>query len=449
MKPTILIRPMRSLALSLLLACSTFAQTASEIEHHVRAEVGFLASDELRGRGGATKDELLAAKYLATEMRLMGLAPAGDKTANGTSFIQAVPFEESSVTGASLSAGGKSWKMGEDFRAIRLTDVAFSGPIEQWVQGKKPAAGAIVYLPAAAAADKNRLRELVFGGTIAVLVGYGEQTKESFERAEISNIRLAEGPKGNVIALSAAMTDEIAKLPAGTRIQFSAEQKTDKRETRNVIGMIKGRTDDAIIISAHYDHVGYKPGEADPVYNGADDDASGVAAVLELARALADGPKPLRTVYFVLFGSEELGLIGGTYFEEHPPMPLHKVVAQLGFEMIGNPDPKVKPGELWFTGFDRSNLGPALAKHGAALQPDPHPEQHFFERSDNYALAKRGVIAHTVSSYGLHPRYHRADDDIAHIDFGHLSRAIHSMVAPVKWLVNSDFKPQWNPGKKP
>jgi hypothetical protein len=379
----------------------------------------------------------------------MGLTPAGDKTADRASFIQAVPFEESSVIGASLKLAGHTWKLGSDFRATRLTDIAFNGSFEHWAQGKKPTAGAIVYLPAAAAEDRNRLREILFGGSLAVLVGYSEQTKKRFEQAESTAIRLAEGPRGNVIALSAAATEAIAKLPVGSQIKFSAQQKKEKRETRNVMGMIKGQTDDAIIISAHYDHVGYKPGEADTVYNGADDDASGVAAVLEIARAIAKEPKPLRTVYFVLFGSEELGLIGGTYFEEHPPVPLTQVVAQLGFEMIGNPDPKVKPGELWFTGFERSNLGPALAKHGAALQPDPHPEQHFFERSDNYALAKKGVIAHTVSSYNLHPRYHRADDDIAHIDFGHLSRAIDSMIAPVKWLVNSEFKPQWNAGKKP
>jgi hypothetical protein len=74
---------------------------------------------------------------------------------------------------------------------------------------------------------------------------------------------------------------------------------------------------------------------------------------------------------------------------------------------------------------------------------DPHPEQNFFRRSDNYVLARKGIIAHTVSSFGLHADYHRASDDLSKVDFGHMTEAIASMVGPVKWLVNADFKPQW------
>jgi hypothetical protein len=80
---------------------------------------------------------------------------------------------------------------------------------------------------------------------------------------------------------------------------------------------------------------------------------------------------------------------------------------------------------------------------------DPHPEQNFFRRSDNYTLAKQGIIAHTVSSYGLHTDYHKVSDEIRTIDFTHMTRAINSMVASVQWLVNSDFKPAWVEGKKP
>jgi Zn-dependent M28 family amino/carboxypeptidase len=185
------------------------------------------------------------------------------------------------------------------------------------------------------------------------------------------------------------------------------------------------------------------------VCNGADDDASGVAAVLELARVIGSGQRPRRTIYFVAFGSEERGGSGAQHFLSHPPAPLERFAANLEFEMIGRPDPKVAPGTLWLTGYERSNLGAELAAHGARLVADPHPEQNFFQRSDNYALARRGVVAHTVSSFGLHPQYHRADDDLAHIDFPHMTRAINSMVEPVLWLSNSDFKPMWAEGKKP
>lgn len=225
-------------------------------------------------------------------------------------------------------------------------------------------------------------------------------------------------------------------------------------ETRNVIGILRGSDpklkDEVILLTAHLDHVGTgKAVNGDSIYNGADDDASGCVAVLQLARALVQGEAPKRTVLFVLFGSEETGGQGNQFFLEHPPVPLQSIVANLEFEMIGRPDPEVKPDELWLTGFERSNLGPELAKHGAHLVADPRPKQQFFQRSDNFALAKKGIVAHTVSSFGLHPDYHRPSDDIAHLDFTHMEQAIHSMVEPVKWLANSNFKPEWEPGKKP
>jgi len=224
--------------------------------------------------------------------------------------------------------------------------------------------------------------------------------------------------------------------------------------TRNVIGVLRGSDpklkDDVVLLSAHLDHLGIdKAANGDGIYNGADDDASGCVAVLQLARALAAKAAPKRTVLFVLFGSEETGGQGDRYFLENPPVPLKSIVANLEFEMIGRADPAVKPGELWLTGFERSDLGPELARHGARLVADPHPKQRFFERSDNFALAKQGVVAHTVSSFGLHSDYHRPSDDVAHIDFAHMEQAIHSMVGPVEWLVNSDFKPAWVEGKKP
>jgi len=224
--------------------------------------------------------------------------------------------------------------------------------------------------------------------------------------------------------------------------------------TRNVLGVLPGSDpklkDQVILLTAHMDHLGVgKAVDGDSIYNGADDDASGCVAVLQLARALAGKEHPKRTVVFAFFGSEETGGQGNQYFLQHPPVPLANIVANLEFEMIGRADAAVKSDELWLTGYDRSNLGPELAKHGAKLVADPHPSEHFFQRSDNYALAKRGIVAHTVSSFGLHKDYHRPSDDVEHIDFAHMEQAIQSMVAPVEWLAGSDFKPEWAGGKKP
>jgi hypothetical protein len=222
--------------------------------------------------------------------------------------------------------------------------------------------------------------------------------------------------------------------------------------TWNTIGILRGSDpSEAIMLSAHLDHLGVNeaaPGD-DKIFNGADDDASGSVAVIELARALAAGKKPRRTIYFVCFGSEERRGLGSKYFIDNPPVPLTQIVADLQFEMLGRPDAKVAAGTLWLTGFERSNLGPELARHGAALVADPHPEQRFFQRSDNFPLALRGVIAHTISSYGLHTDYHRASDEVSKIDFPFMTRSINSLVKPVQWLANSNFRPAWLPGQAP
>jgi Zn-dependent M28 family amino/carboxypeptidase len=230
--------------------------------------------------------------------------------------------------------------------------------------------------------------------------------------------------------------------------------KNKDLHTWNVIGKLTGtdRTHphDVILLTAHLDHLGIgHPVKADAIYNGADDDASGTTAVLELARALAAQPKPRRTVIFALFGSEEKGRLGSIYFRAHPPVPLSDIAAYLEFEMIGRPDPAIPRDTLWLTGWNRTDLGPELVKHGAHLAADPHPVENFFRRSDNYVFAKKGVVAQTVSSYGLHPDYHQPSDDLAHIDFQHMDEAIESMLAPIIWLANSDFVPQWQEGQKP
>ena len=243
------------------------------------------------------------------------------------------------------------------------------------------------------------------------------------------------------------------------QIDIPPDAKTSTAgHTWNAVGRLPGRDPagarEVILLSAHLDHLGNRSSRAgttstDTIYNGADDDASGCVAVLQLAQALAMGPRPRRTIVFAFFGSEERGGVGSRYFADHPVVPLTEIVANLQFEMIGRPDPKVAARTLWLTGFERSTLGPALAKQGARLVQDPHPEQNFFFRSDNIQFARRGVVAHTVSSYGLHKEYHQPSDDVTKIDFPHMVEAIRSLVTPIHWLANSTFIPQWLPGKKP
>ncbi|MBV9610023.1 MAG: M20/M25/M40 family metallo-hydrolase [Acidobacteria bacterium] len=259
---------------------------------------------------------------------------------------------------------------------------------------------------------------------------------------------------GTKLILTEEAAATISSLPAGTVISLDTPVRTAKRFTWNALGKLTGTDprlrDEVLILSAHLDHLGIGSGsDGKTVYYGADDDASGVSAVLELARSLGSGPRPKRTVIFAFFGSEEIGGLGSTWFEEHPPVPLDHVIADLELEMLGRPDPKIPPDSLWLSGYDRTNLGPALDQHGGHLVADPHIEENFFERSDNYVLAKRGVVAQTISSFGLHKDYHRPTDTLARIDFTHLDEAIASLIEPITWLANSEFKPAWNAGGRP
>jgi Zn-dependent M28 family amino/carboxypeptidase len=255
-----------------------------------------------------------------------------------------------------------------------------------------------------------------------------------------------------ILAMDAYAT--IGTLENGTIVKFDADVKSASAGTTyNAVGRLTGsnpaQLGEVILLTAHLDHLGARGNLDDKIFNGADDDASGTTAVLELAEALAKGTRPRRTIIFALFGSEEAGGYGASAFVGLPPVPLNNIVANLEFEMIGRSDRLVPADTLWLTGYERTNLGPELAMHGAKMVADPHPEQNFFMRSDNIQLARAGVVAQTVSSFGLHSDYHRPSDDVSTIDFPHMTQSIQSMLSPILWLANSSFKPEWFPGKKP
>jgi hypothetical protein len=286
------------------------------------------------------------------------------------------------------------------------------------------------------------------------LHGRGSATRDEhiaalFAAAQFKSLGLDPGGDNGTFLQKTPLPDP---LPQRLQQRLSKFEDTPRKETWNAVAILRGSTapNEVVLLSAHLDHLGIGPAvKGDSNYNGADDDASGTTAVLTLAHILANGPRPRRTIVFALFGSEEIGGYGNHAFLQRPPMPLSSIVANLEFEMIGRPDPAVPAGTLWLTGFDRSNLGPELAKHGAHLVNDPHPAQHFFQRSDNYALAQQGIIAQTVSSFGLHKDYHQPSDELSTIDFTQMTNAIASMINPIRWLAGSAWTPQWNPGGRP
>jgi hypothetical protein len=341
-----------------------------------------------------------------------------------------------------------------------------NGPLQQ-VEAKdtaqakiKPGAVVLVKDVPAGKPAFQVIRPIYRAGAAAVLIQEDDSTRKMmamFGGKPRISMRLIDAPaeRGGltVVALKPQAMAKLKNVKDGETVELAvrAIPESVPRYTYNAIGYLPGTDPKAgtILLSAHLDHLGTRPGPGDGIYNGANDDAAGTTAVLELAHALASGPPLKRSILFVCYGSEEAGELGSTYFGEHPPVPLKDLVANLEFEMIGSQDPKMPKGVLLFTGWDRSNLGPALKEHGALLGPDPYPEQHFFERSDNYALALKGVVAHTAAGWGTPPTYHQPDDDVQHLDLSFMTAAIQSLVEPVRWLANSDFVPAWNKDGQP
>jgi len=453
----------------------SLAQSPATLEQNIRAELGFLASDAMQGRGSGTNFERLAAEYIGSQFRQFGLEPAGDTDSTGQkSFVQRASLSSAKYTEApsfTTTSGStvKKWSYGKDFLVSFLRSPSLSGELQIIDADGTPAKNAITLVKLPEGADQQKRQDIVRKARAAQAAGLILLESEANKKTrEAGNVRLPnlstrlQGETTNdvsfgLISLSKEAFDAVAAMAGGTKVEFGGPtQNSSDASTWNAVGVLRGSdpslSKEVIVLSAHLDHLGVSENAAagtDAIFNGADDDASGCVAVLELARALASGQRPKRTVYFVCFGSEERGGFGAQYFIGHSPVPIEQIVANLEFEMLGRPDSKVPADTLWLTGYERSTLGPELAKQGALLVADPHPEQNFFQRSDNYTLALRGVVAHTVSSFGLHTDYHRASDDVSKVDFPFMTQSIQSLMKPVRWLADSSFKPSWLPGKAP
>jgi hypothetical protein len=227
-----------------------------------------------------------------------------------------------------------------------------------------------------------------------------------------------------------------------------------RRTAVNVVGILRGSDatlrDSVVLVDAHYDHLGVgRAVNGDSIYNGADDDASGTVAVIEIAHFLAAGPRPKRTVIFAATTGEEVGLVGTRWFMQHPPVPLAQFVANLEIEMIGRPDSLAGgAGRAWLTGFERSTMGSTFAAAGLPIGPDRRPDQQFFMRSDNIAFAQAGIPAHTLSTYNMHGDYHTPADEVSRVDFPHMTAVIRAGAQAVALLANG-AAPVWNPGGRP
>jgi hypothetical protein len=242
--------------------------------------------------------------------------------------------------------------------------------------------------------------------------------------------------------------------PVESWAAWNALPPEQQLRTQNIIGVIRGTDlvlrNEVVLVTAHYDHIGIgRAIDGDSINNGADDDASGNVALLEIARALQSGPRPKRTIVFMSITGEEVGGIGTRWYLQHPALPLENTVVDLNIEMIAHTDSIAGGfGRAWFTGYERSTLGDLLADNGIPLMPDPRPGQSFFTRSDNAAFARIGIPAHTISSFNTTTPYHHPKDEPGIVNVPHMAAVISASAKAVRLLADGE-KPTWHPGGRP
>lgn len=249
-------------------------------------------------------------------------------------------------------------------------------------------------------------------------------------------------------------------------VKFNVQLATETAETQNVVGVLEGkdplRKKEFVALGAHYDHIGIGlPVNGDSINNGADDDGSGTVSVLNIAQALAHGPRPARSILFVWHCGEEKGLWGSRYFTEYPTVPLNQVVAQLNIDMIGrsrkegdtNPLNKELsgPNEIYVIGSKMmsSELGDLSERVNSAYlhlafnyrYDDPSDPNRFFFRSDHFNYAHKGI---PIIFYfdGVHEDYHRPSDSVDKIDFQKMEKVARTVLITAEELANAPARPR-------
>ncbi|MFT4576389.1 MAG: Zn-dependent M28 family amino/carboxypeptidase [Polaribacter sp.] len=226
-------------------------------------------------------------------------------------------------------------------------------------------------------------------------------------------------------------------------------RRTKKEITAfNVIGVLEGKSkkDEYVVVSGHYDHLGIvkKEGEKDSIYNGADDDASGTTAMMALAEYFTKKNDNERTILFIAFTGEEMGLIGSTHFGKD--VDASKFVAGINIEMIGK-ESKFGPKTAWLTGFERSDFGKIIQKKlvgsGYKLFPDPFLKFNLFFRSDNASLARLGIPSHTFSTgpIDVDVHYHKASDEPETLNVSNITETIRAIAIGTESIINGTDTP--------
>lgn len=455
--------------------------------------VGVIAHDSMRGRDTPSPELEATARWIESEFRRFGLQPGGD----GGSFIQRYPIRMMGLDfGASTfrASPGGSLAFGADVLPVVLgapisgrgegSVVVLSGSSEleragDWdlagrtvvlflgddVQGgggailgliqtlRSARVASVVVATAAGDADWNaaasdlesaRFAARGGGGGTPVLQVRDEALARVWGDRDVDVASLRSGASGalrrlDVESLSVSVAQEVGLVEDGAP---------------NVVGILEGADpalrDEYVVFSAHMDHVGVGLPDAsgDSIYNGADDNGSGTAAVIAVAEAMASlETAPARSMIFLLVSGEEKGLWGSAHFADHPPVPVESLVANINIDMVG----RNWPDTIVAIGREHSDLGETLARvndrHpelGMTAIDDLWPEERFYFRSDHYNFARKGVPALFFFN-GVHEDYHRPGDVPEKIDAEKAARIARLVFYVGLEIGDAPERPRWNP----
>lgn len=468
-----------------LVGAAPAVETITEPE--LFGHLSFLASDLMRGRDTASAEIKIASEYLATRLRMFGAEPSGDLEDGEPTYFAHFPLEFTTpeVEGTELTLTFEqdgvvreiSGKVAEDFllvprglapgeieapvvfagfgrtgegdepndfdavgvedRIVIVLDGA-PGTQEEEGGGRRGARGSS-FTKLQAARDRGALALLVvhpFG--LAEARPYTESNpfalrmfgRRSMTLGSASNtstpLLFVEDHLRDAIDEAAGLSDSPSepKELEGARARFAFSAEVERIDDRNVIGIFPGSDEDlkdeVVIFSAHYDHVGVV---GDEIHNGSDDNASGTSALLEIAQAFGEGPRPRRSVAFLWVSGEEKGLLGSRWWSEHMTLAEgQEVVANINMDMVSRNDPNrvsITPSPEH---PDYSTIIPAAvaALDAEGMQPDYDADQ-FYARTDSYNFARMGIPIVFFFS-GLHDDYHQPGDDVEKADVGKAAR---------------------------
>ncbi len=464
------------------------ALSKATVEMHMR----FLASDELEGRRTTDQGNNVAARYIAEQFRAYGLK----QIEGADDFYQKIPFENKTPPKEGFLRWDETvYEHGKDMVVLAGDALDTEGEVVfanyGWVDTKAglddykdlDVKGKIVVTisglpdnqdPAAVFGSMKTKRMLAEErGAVALIELYKLGFPWQFFKNYFGNARL-EVAKGDdektssisYIWLKEQTEDAGLKLKAGKKATFKIKTnafEVEAKPSQNVLGMVEGTDpelkNEYILCSAHFDHVGVgKQGggafsEEDSIFNGARDNAMGVIALLSAAKTIAENPTK-RSVIFIAFTGEEMGLLGSAYYADHPLIPLKQTVLNLNTDGAGYDD-KTAYSVL---GYDRvgvkDEFDEAASKFGLKVIADPAPGQNLFDRSDNVNFAVKGIPAPTVSpgitgfSEEIQKNYHQVSDNPETIDFDYLLTYCKVFSYLSRAIGNKAEAPKWKEGDK-